>query len=199
MAKSLRIAAWNSNGLHNHVQEISLFLTTNKADILLISDSHSTEQTVINTPYYTIYYPRHPDGTSHTGSAIIIKTTSKHFVQEPYITNKIQSTIIKTTTMPRIINIAAIYSPPRHLISSEEYEEFLFHLGPHFIVAGDWNTKYSPWESRLITLKGRNLLHVIQHNNLNYLSTGEPTYWPADLNKNPELLDFAITNGISSI
>jgi len=132
MAKSLRIAA-----LHNHVQEISLFLTTNKTDILLISDSHSTEQTVINTPYYTIYYTHHPGGTAHAGSAIIIKTTLNYFVLEPYITNKIQSTIIKTTTMPRIISIAAIYSPPRYVISSEEYEDFLLRLGPHFIMAGD--------------------------------------------------------------
>ena len=47
--------------------------------------------------------------------------------------------------------------------------------------------------------QGRNLLHIIQHNDLNYLSTGEPTYWPAELNKNPDLLDFAITKGISNI
>ena len=80
MTKSLRIATWNSNGLHNHVQEISLFLTTNKTDILLISESHSTEQTVINIPYYTVYYARHPDGTAHAGSAIFIKTTFKRFV-----------------------------------------------------------------------------------------------------------------------
>jgi len=89
MAKSLRIAAWNSNGLHNHVQEIALFLTTNKIDILLIPESHSTEQTAINTPYYTIYYADHTDGTANAGSAIIIKTNLKHFVLEPYITNKI--------------------------------------------------------------------------------------------------------------
>jgi len=43
------------------------------------------------------------------------------------------------------------------------------------------------------------LLHVLQHNNLNYLSTAEPTYRPAGPNKDPDLLDFAITNGISSI
>ena len=100
--------------------------------------------------------------------------------------------------MPRITIIAAIYSPPRHVTSSEEYEDFLLHIGTHFIVAGDWNAKHTAWGSRLIAPKVRNLLHVIQHNDLNYLSTGEPTYWPADLNKNPDLLDFAITNGISS-
>jgi len=199
MAKSLRIAAWNSNGLHNHVQEISLFLTTNKIDILLISESHSTEQTVINVPCYTIYYAHHRDGTAHAGSDIIMGTTLKQFVLEPYITNKIQSTIIKITTMPRTITIAAIYSLPKHVISSEEYEDFLLHLGPHFLVACDWNVKHTAWESGLTTPKGRNLLHVIQHNNLNYLSTGEPTYWPADLKKTPDLLDFAVTNGVSGI
>jgi len=101
--------------------------------------------------------------------------------------------------MPRIITIAAIYSPSRHEISSEEYEDFLLHLGPHFIVAGDWNAKHRAWGSRLITPIGRNLLHVTQHYSLNYLSTGEPTYRPADLNKIPDLLNFAITNGISGI
>jgi len=119
MARSLRIATCNSNGLHNHVQEISLFLITNKIDILLISESHSTEHTVINIPCHTIYYAHHPDGTAHAGLAIIVKTTLQHFVLAPYITNKIQSTIIKITTMPRIITIAAIYSPPRQAISSE--------------------------------------------------------------------------------
>ena len=106
-------------------------------------------------------------------------------------------TVITITII--IITIAATYSPPRHVISSEEYEDFLLHLGPHFLVAGDWNAKHTAWGSRLVTRKGMNLLHVIQHHNLNYLSTGEPTYWPADLNKIPELLDFAITNGISGI
>jgi len=36
------------------------------------------------------------------------KTTLKHFLLAPYITNKIHSTIIEITTMPRIITIAAI-------------------------------------------------------------------------------------------
>jgi exonuclease III len=152
MAKSLRIAAWNSNGLHNHVQEISLFLATNNIDILLISDSHSTEHTVINIPYYTIYYAHHPDGTVHAGPDIIVKTTLQHFVLALYTTNKIQNTIIKiTTTAHRIITIAAIYSPPRHIISSEEHEDFLRHLGPYLLMAGDWKAKYTAWGSTLIT------------------------------------------------
>jgi len=101
--------------------------------------------------------------------------------------------------MPRTITIAALYSPPRHAISSEEYEDFLLHLGPHLLAAGDRFAKHTAWGTRLTTPKGRNLLHVIRHNNLKYLSTGKPTNWPADLKKTPDLLYFAITNGISCI
>jgi hypothetical protein len=90
-----------------------------------------------------------------------------------YITVKIQLS-------HRPVTIAAIYSPPRHSISSEEYEEYLFTLGPQFLAAGDWNAKHTSWGSRLTTTKGRNLLRAITQQNINFLSTGEPTYWPTD-------------------
>jgi hypothetical protein len=91
--------------------------------------------------------------------------------------------------------IAAVYSPSRHSISVEEYNQFLSQMGTHYQVAGDWDAKNIAWESHLTTVKGRNLLQVIQQNNLSYLSTSEPT----DANKIPDLLDFVITNGISDL
>jgi hypothetical protein len=41
MAKFLRIAQWNANGLAQHKDEDQLFLRHNKIDILLISETHS--------------------------------------------------------------------------------------------------------------------------------------------------------------
>ena len=39
----------------------------------------------------------------------------------------------------------------------------------------------------------------IKNNNLNILTTGRPTnYWPTDLNKKPDLLDFAVTRGLNT-
>jgi hypothetical protein len=66
-------------------------------------------------------------------------------------------------------------------------------------VAGDWNAKHIAWGSRLVASKGRALFKAIQENNLNILSTGEPTYWPTDLNKIPDPLDFAVTKGVSDV
>jgi hypothetical protein len=36
----------------------------------------------------------------------------------------------------------------------------------------------------------------MQEGNLMYVSMGEPTYWPGDKRKVPDLLDFGITKGI---
>lgn len=42
------------------------------------------------------------------------------------------------------------------------------------------------------------ILHqVMQENRYGHLSTYTPTYWPTDLNKIPDLLDFFVTNGLS--
>lgn len=40
-------------------------------------------------------------------------------------------------------------------------------------------------------------MKTINQANLSYLSTGEPTFWPIDKNKIPDLLDFCIVKGIA--
>ena len=40
-------------------------------------------------------------------------------------------------------------------------------------------------------------MNSINTNRLNYLTIYEPTYWPTDTNKIPDLLDFFITKNIS--
>jgi exonuclease III len=123
---ALRISAWNANGLTNHIQEIILYLNINKIDILLISDTQATDRTYVKIPYYTVYFANHPDNQAHAGAAIIIRTALQHYILQPYITTKIQSATVKIQLSHRPVTIAAIYSPPRHSISSEEYEEYLF-------------------------------------------------------------------------
>ena len=44
----------------------------------------------------------------------------------------------------------------------------------------------------------QNTEKYIRNNNLNILSIGTPTYWPTDLNKKPDLLDFAVTRGLNT-
>lgn len=96
------------------------------------------------------------------------------------------------------LTVAAVYCPPRHIMKKENFNEFFQTLGPKFIAGGDYNSKHTLWGSRLTTPKGRELSKLIEEQNYSFLSTGTPTYWPTDPKKIPDLLDFYITNGIST-
>jgi hypothetical protein len=52
------------------------------------------------------------------------------------------------------------------------------------------------WRSRLISPRGWKILKIVERNNFRHLSTGEPTYWPIDRNKLPDLVDFHVTKSI---
>jgi hypothetical protein len=66
------------------------------------------------------------------------------------------------------------------------------------MAGGDYNSKHTVWGSRITTTKGRELYNFLQKKKYSFLTTGNPTYWPTDPNKQPDLLDFFVTNGISS-
>jgi hypothetical protein len=51
--------------------------------------------------------------------------------------------------------------------------------------------------SRLKNRKSGELYQAIQEKQLEILFTGESTYWPTDINKSPDLLDFFIFQGLS--
>ena len=180
----------------NHKQEVLTFLHINKIDILLISESHFTNLTVFKVPHYNVYHTPHPDGTAHGGTTLIIRKIISHYELSPYQTNKIQATVVEIKTMPWRLTVAAIDSPPRRSISTDEYKDFLQTLGNRFIIGGDWNAKHTQWGSRLTTSKGRNLWRAMSDSNYDYISNGAPTYWPADPRKLPDLLDFFVSHGL---
>lgn len=193
---NFKIAVWNANGLVNHGPEISVFLKEYEIDILLISETHFTNRSYLKLHNYIIYDTKHPDGSAHGGSAVIIRRSIKHHEACKYQTHYIQATTIVIEDSRGPISISAIYCPPRHTIKERQYTEFYATLGSKFLVGGDYNAKHPRWGSRLTTPKGRELEKCIVKNNLNILSTGKPTYWPSDNNKIPDVIDFCVTKNI---
>ena len=189
---------WNSNGLSQHKLELIQFLLNNNVDILLVTETHFTKKSFFNIPNFTTYHTTHPDDKAHGGSAIIIKNKIKHYQETHYRTEEIQATNIMVEDCGGNIMISSVYSPPKHNIKKEMYKQFFKTLGNRFIAGGDYNAKHLHWGSRLVTPKGRQLLAAINDLNLKCASTGEPTYWPTDVNKTPDLIDFFIMKGISN-
>ncbi|GBP79922.1 RNA-directed DNA polymerase from mobile element jockey [Eumeta japonica] len=106
------------------------------------------------------------------------------------------ATSIRVEDRSGFLNLSAIYCPPRHTIKEEMFSDFFKILGNRFIAGGDWNAKHSHWGSRITVTRGKELKKSIDANHLRSMSTGEPTYWPTDSNKTPDLLDFFITKNI---
>jgi hypothetical protein len=193
----LRIALWNANGLAQHRQEVQLFITQHKLDILLISETHFTDNNYFKIPNYSTYCTNHPDNTAHGGSAVIIRNTIKHYELPSFKEDYLQASSIVLEDWLGPITLSAVYCPPRHIISQNQFERFFNTLGNRFIAGGDFNAKHQVWGSRLATPRGRQLLRIINENHFNHFSTGEPTYWPTDVRKIPDLLDFLISKGIN--
>ncbi|KAK2574847.1 hypothetical protein KPH14_013041, partial [Odynerus spinipes] len=91
----------------------------------------------------------------------------------------------------------AIYAPPGQKITLQNWQDHFQSLGDKFISAGDYNAKHTTWGSKIITTRGRTLEEAIRRNSYNVLSTGKPTHWPTDINKKPDVIDFAIVKALN--
>ena len=157
-------------------------------DILLIRETHFTTKSCIKIPQHNTYYTNHPDGNAHAVAAVIVKQTISHYELPKYEEDFFQATFLRVRTLPYKLTVTAVYSPPKYTLKKDHYA---------FMAGGDYNSKHTAWGSRKITTKGRELFSLLQGKNYS-LSTGNPTYWPTDPTKQSDLLDFFVTNGISS-
>lgn len=58
---SIKKVIWNDNGLSQHTLEVKAFLEFNKIDILLVSETDSTEKCHFNINAYKLNHTSHPD------------------------------------------------------------------------------------------------------------------------------------------
>lgn len=198
MANRIKIASWNCNGLMQHILELQTFLKSHNIDVMLLSETHLTERSFVKIPQYHTYNTNHPSGSARGGTAIMVRQSIVHQVQEEFKEDYLQASVVTVHDRYEILTLASVYFPPKHTVKQHQFQNFFNRLGSKFIAGGDYNAKHVQWGSRLSTPKGRELFKTMQANNLSYLSTGEPTYWPSDRNKSPDLVDYFVLKGISS-
>ena len=170
---SIRVLAWNANGLEQRKDELQCFLNLNKIDICLIAETHFTKQKHIYFKGYKIYQSVHPANNGRGGSAIIIKESIAHHEDIPIVCDEYQVALINIMYGGSPLKIGAIYSPPRSSLKNHDYQILLKTLGKRFIVGGDFNAKHTAWGSRLVTTKGRELNQAATELSCSFLSTGD--------------------------
>ena len=141
MTHSFKIALWNANGLNQHNQEVQLFMSLNDIDIMLISETHFTNASYFKIPNHSVYFTNHPSNRAHGGSAILIKSSIKHYVLPEYQYDCIQGTSIVVEDLNGPLTMCSVYCPPRHNISDLQFSNLFSCLGNKFISGGDCNAK----------------------------------------------------------
>jgi hypothetical protein len=172
MAKFLKLALWNANGLTQHTGELTACYSQRRT---------SLKKSYPKLPNYTVYHTNHPAGNARDGTAIIIKYSNKHPSSQDFL----QATRVSAKDSVSLLTISAVYLPPKHTVKQEQLKDFYSSLGRRFIAGGDYNAKHTDWGSRLITPGGREVLKTMERNNLKHLSTGE--HMPVGQESNPGL------------
>lgn len=193
----VKICHWNANGVYHHKLELEQFLNANKIDVMLISETHLTDKYNFKICGYNFYDTKHPERKGHGGTGILIRQRIRHYVLQSHCSLSLQATSICIQLKDGNLITSSVYCPPNHQLTGEELSRFFDSLGHKFIAAGDFNAKHSFWGSRLITPRGRNLFKIIMNNGYDIASCGQPTYWPTDRRKIPDLIDFAVTKNIN--
>jgi exonuclease III len=173
----LLILIWNANGLKQHKDELLFLLQDKNIDIALISEIHFTPNSCINIYGYKGYFACHPDGSSHAGAALYIKSNISHYPLPLYIFPHIQAFSVSIITQNNIpMNISSIYSPPGIGINASQFSDYFSTIGHRFISGGDYNAKNPKWGNRSPNTRGRALLNCIIYNNLSRLAPSNPIY-----------------------
>ena len=127
------------------------------------------------------------------GAAIFIRSSVTFTPLPNFIATHIQSYAISLIFNHIPVTIAATYWPPKHKISTNQFNEYLSTLNNNFIIGGDLNAKHIQWGSRITNPRENSLLQFISHSNISILSPPNYTYWPTSRYKNRNILDIFIT------
>jgi len=67
-------------------------------------------------------------------------------------------------------------------------------LNHTFLLGADFNAKHHCWSCSTINTRSRSLQNLIRIKHAKVLAPRAPTYWPSHLDRNPDFLDFFISN-----
>lgn len=88
----------------------------------------------------------------------------------------LQATSVMIEDLKGPLTISALNSPPKYTIIEAQFSEYFNSLGKRFMPRTKYGVQETPWPKV----------------ELNHMSRGEPTYWPTDRAKRPDLLELII-------
>lgn len=195
MDRSVKIIAWNANGLRGRKNELHYFLADLDVDVALISETHLTQEQNFRIPAYVTYrvdrparaHGRNPGG----GIAILVHRRLVHH-ESATASGAMETNGVVIHAGGREVLLVAAYQPPNSPLDRDTLNSLLDTQKP-VLIAGDLNAKHATWNSIRPNQLGKALRNYVNHRgDVTVIAPTEPTHYPANHRQLPDVLDIAL-------
>jgi hypothetical protein len=152
LAKALRLACWNADGVHGRKLELENFLSQHGVDICLRTYTHLRERDVLTLPNHVCH--RTHRSTEGGGTAILVRRGIDHYAVPVLGLTQLEATAIHIVLASDPLKILTVYLSPSWPIVGSDLSACFGRVFPVFMV-GDLNAKHVVWNSRLTTTLGK--------------------------------------------
>ena len=186
----LNVICWNAHSISNKFNELSILIDQLSIDIILISESWLSEDSIFNIQGFSSYRSDRFRG----GTAIFIRSSIPHNGFSKIQFNYAECCTISIFIDSKPLKISSIYCSPSASRSQAKsfFEKVFSQPGPH-VVGGDFNAKHIAWNNVSNDHKGVDLFDLFSHWNFKILPPSEPTLYPPT--GCPSCVDFVVIKG----
>ncbi|KAL4144098.1 hypothetical protein QTP88_006328 [Uroleucon formosanum] len=125
------------------------------------------------------------------GVAILVRARIKQQVIPNLNLLSLEAVAVLIKLNNRYVTIVSAYQPPSRQMQMSDYDKVM-NLDNSIIMAGDLNAKHTNWGCRVINPNGTKLLSFIANTPYTNYAPNEPTYFPSDVNRQPDILDILL-------
>lgn len=190
---NLNIMQWNAQSLNSNKHIFTNFLYTYNIHIAIISETWFRPGQYFEIKNYNI--ERNDCGNKHNGVAIIIHKSIIYTKINTYFDNSLQNICVQISINNKMISIVSFYSPLNSdpVFNKDNFDSLVKSIPGPFLFAGDFNAHHTSWGCGSDSSRGRNILEVIDENNLILLNNGQATT-VGSLTWRPNALDLSLVS-----
>lgn len=189
----LNIVQWNAQSIISNRLTFTKFLSDHNIHIAIISETWLKPNNRFNIKGYQV--ERNDCGNKHNGVAILIHNSITYTKIRTHYDNSLQNICVKIVVNNKEIHIVSFYSPSNSnpCFNKAKFDALIKSIPSPMIFAGDFNAHHVSWGCVDTQPRGRDVLEVIDDNNLVLLNDGQKTT-VGSLTWRPNALDLSLVS-----
>ncbi|KAL1447787.1 hypothetical protein WDU94_010908 [Cyamophila willieti] len=197
---SIKVLNWNANGIKLQRSVFIDFLTRHNIDIACVNETHLTPSDSFRIPGFKIQRRDRLPVSAHGGVAIFVKSNLvfEAIPDLPMNSLELVGICLSLVNKKRLKLFATYLRPSKTLSLLDIRSIFNNNLIPTMLI-GDMNCKHPAWFSRVSNPNGNKLFRAMTSSNWIVSAPDEPTFFPHQEDRIPDVLDVAVCQNISGV